>query len=398
MPTIISSPSCIVSAAYTPIIWRVREYTVSGVLPPAMRVKFYMDGAATVVHDMVLTHVESSQAPPTYYFEVNAQEIVASAIANIETLLPDGVPYLALPIHSVYVTITPLLDTGTGYLTEDPAQMITSSTALVANAYRFSNEGVCMDAYATPVARDGEPPRQWLTRRPMFAQICAELPFYLSGLTQGDISLFVRVFNEEGILLDEDEWIPTEQENDIVLLDVSPAGIMALTPGDWAAGGVTVSADTHRYTVQTLSKGDVVHKVFTLYPVRGCCDYQLVFLNSFGVYECFDIGNDELLTYNVDGQVYTSARLLPSEAGYLLSRGTEYTFKQGRNSMQFTFPQSRDGYHDFYREITISSDVFLRINGELVPVTVNTGTFNLRSNFSFVVTLTWSNADRSHGS
>jgi hypothetical protein len=400
MPTILPSIQCYVAPAYSPIVWRIREYTISGVLPPVMRVKFFLDGAATPVYDMQVTHIETgTSGPPTYFFEVNAQEIFAGVIDNRETLLPDGESFAMLPIHQVHITVTPLLDSGGGYLVEDPAQTITSQPAGIVNAYRFSQEELCLDGYATPIVIFGEPRRPWLTRRPLHEEVCREHPFYLTGLTQTALRYRFATYDADGVLIATDDWRPdTDTVEKVIVLDASPSGIAALDVTGWGVDGVVIGDNVHRYTVQTVNKGGALaHQIFNLYPTRGCCEYQIVFLNSFGAYECMGIAYEDVMNYAVSGQTYKSARLLPSEAGYMLSRGDGYLFKEGRNVFQFSLPQSRDAYQDFYRDMMNSSDVYLRFGGVMVPVTINANTTNLRSNFGVVVTLTWSNTDRSQG-
>jgi len=171
--------------------------------------------------------------------------------------------------------------------------------------------------------------------------------------------------------------------------------------GLWLTTPVSINQQVAYYTITSsyisFEPGDdiFVHRTFTVHLTDDCCEYQLVFLNSFGVYEAISVQKEQVLNYQVQGNVFSSARLLPSEANFLLSRGTQYLSKNGTNVLQFSLAQSRDQWQEWYRDFFNSPDVYLLANDQLIPVVVNTGSFNLKSNFGLVITLQWSNKDYS---
>jgi hypothetical protein len=395
MVTINSQPTLALNAAYLPLMYECTINELATRVSPVLECVIYANSVEQTRIKLTAINTAAGSTPGTidYRFQFDAQEIIQDYFTDNVTPLPfaPGAYVAAGFLPVLRVGFFAWKDNGSGLLVRT-GSIVNSSNVFVINAYRFAQQSPSLTDYTQASNR------KWLSYLPDKLSVCRTDNAYLSiFVNTAQVGIAIEVYNGA-----------TLQSSGVIYFGASPAASTLLCVGagpaniadtltTWLASPAVISATSTHYTATAVRiVGSVLTPFSTSFRFNltdTCCTRQFLFLNPFGVYETFSVGEESIIAYDVDGETSTSPRLLPSEAGYLMSRESNYFEKRAVNQFLFQLPESRDAHRDHYRGFLNSPDVYLIDGSTFVPVRISTGSFNLRRNFELTVSATWSNFD-----
>lgn len=395
MVTINSQPTLSMNAAYLPLMYTCTVNELATRVSPVLECVVFINSVERVRIKLTAISSAAGTTPGTidYSFSFDAQEVVQDFFTATNRPLPSapGAYSAAGFLPVLRVGFFAWKDNGSGLLIRT-GSITNSSNVFVINAYRFGQQSPSLTDYTQASNR------KWLTYQPNRLSVCRSDSAYLSVFVNvPEAGISIEVYNGS-----------TLQSSGVLYAGPSPAASVLLSAGcgpaniaapltTWLASPAVISAtSTHYLATAVRIVGSVLtpfSETFRFDLVQTCCSRQFLYLNPFGVYETFSVAEESLIGYDIEGEVYTSPRLLPSEAGYLMSRQSNYFEKRAVNSLLFQLPESRDAHRDYYRGFLNSPDVYLFDGANFIPVRISAGSFNLRRNFELTVSATWSNFD-----
>lgn len=375
--------------AYMPLTGRVSIAEDAENIAPIIKVVVEVDGQETTFFFVPYIEKETAGSVSTYIYEVDIQEPVQDALrAWIPLPVQTAIVIEKKVAKVVQVKLKAYLDNGSGLLVPESGETALNQW-IVLNATRQPQESPLLDGYTS-----GE--RSWLSRRTSAPVGTSGGLFFLSCYAgAGNVEFEVKAYDCSGVKTSGRIVFAGGTGEGIVTIGVAPWQINGTESGAWSGGQATVDSSTVKYTIQAFQSSSAISQVFTLYPNDEGAAGQLLFLNSFGVYETLEIGMEESQSFDVDGNTFYFPRVLPSDANYLQSGQLGYLDKSGQYSFTVILPETRDAWKAFFQDFLLSPQVYLAQSEYFLPVTVRTGNFNLYRNPGQTIQISFSNPYKS---
>jgi len=270
MPTIVTQPAAVIHAAYSRTLeFEVTQAFTAGDPPPTIELEVVIN---TVTFSITNYEPDSITALTTANFTINVAGIIQEWFRATNALPADLTGYVNMAPASLVATFSCKFY---GWVANANGLLVKNLTPAVSSTFQAINSTVTdLSPYTT-----GD--QKWLTNKPLHAlanPLAGEVLGYIGGG-----SLRVRCYHAIGYI--QAERYKALAGSGLCIIGVGIPNLLATTwDSESGVGGDILDGGTSaRYTVE-VTGGDP-SEVRTYYPTTDCLEYQVFWLNPFGVYD-----------------------------------------------------------------------------------------------------------------
>lgn len=370
MVTIIQSPNQVLMPAYSDIEFVVTEINPQGEPPPVVEAKIYVNGELKAVQK----HKPASRDfPPTMpipgstdqvsVFNINIKDCISNCFENTDplragsgALIQNSLPDCTIEFCIEFCTWYP----------DECGILINEEVPVKSNSYFAINaiRNICDDptlANYIPGAFGGF---SFLTNKPSKTCVCledSEWLYYFSTSEMG--GMIITTYDEDG----------NEITGVGIVLEPSVFGVEAINVGpnniNNATNFITIDESVFCYTVEVINGGMLSEQ--KKYYVRHCCQtaYRVHFLNPYGKYDSFSAVCFIDDSYTIKSKEFEStASFIQTRAGGKKTGGRTKLYSEATESFNMTASKLKNGEREWLKDLSISPNVFIEIDNDLIPV------------------------------